>query len=250
MLSFVAMATAVKRAGRASSASSSHRWATHRAFFTGLSLLMVLAVFVGFSRSYYLKELYGTPTLPTLFHVHGLLFTSWMALLVVQTGLVATRRTPVHRRLGVAGGVLAFAMTVAAMAMTVDLARRSAGAPNDIGLAFTIVPFFTVIVFPVLVGIALLYRRQPEIHKRLILIATLELVTAGVARIPGAGSMPLFFVLTDVGLVAILLYDVITRGRPHAATVWGGLFLIATQFIRTTAGATATWIAFARFLAQ
>ena len=144
---------------------------------------MVLAVFVGFSRSYYLKEIYGTPTLPTLFHVHGLLFTSWMALLVVQTGLVATRRTPVHRRLGVAGGVLAFAMTVAAMAMTVDLARRSAGAPNDIGLAFTIVPFFTVIVFPVLVGIALLYRRQPEIHKRLILIATLELVTAGVARI-------------------------------------------------------------------
>jgi len=155
-----------------------------------------------------------------------------------------------HRRLGVAGGVLAFAMTVAAMAMTVDLARRSAGAPNDIGLAFTIVPFFTVIVFPVLVGIALLYRRQPEIHKRLILIATLELVTAGVARIPGAGSMPVFFVLTDVGLVAILLYDVVTRGRPHAATVWGGLFLIATQFIRTTAGATATWIAFARFLAQ
>ena len=211
---------------------------------------MVLAVFVGFSRSYYLKEIYGTPTLPTLFHVHGLLFTSWMALLVVQTGLVATRRTPVHRRLGVAGGVLAFAMTVAAMAMTVDLARRSAGAPNDIGLAFTIVPFFTVIVFPVLVGIALLYRRQPEIHKRLILIATLELVTAGVARIPGAGSMPLFFVLTDVGLVAILLYDIVTRGRPHAATVWGGLFLIATQFIRTTAGATATWIAFARLLAQ
>jgi hypothetical protein len=60
----------------------------------------------------------------------------------------------------------------------------------------------------------------------------------------------LFFILTDVGLVAILLYDVITRGRPHAATVWGGLFLIATQFIRTTAGATATWIAFARLLAQ
>jgi len=62
--------------------------------------------------------------------------------------------------------------------------------------------------------------------------------------------MPVFFVLTDVGLVAILLYDVVTRGRPHAATVWGGLFLIATQFIRTTAGATATWIAFARLLAQ
>jgi hypothetical protein len=211
---------------------------------------MVLAVFVGFSRSYYLKGIYGTPALPVLFHVHGALFTAWMAFLLVQTGLVATRRTPVHRRLGVAGGVLALAMTIAAMAMTMDLARRSAAAPTDIGLAFTIVPFFTAIVFPVLVGIALFFRGQPEVHKRLMLIATLELVTAGVARIPGAGSMPLFFVLTDVGLLAVLGYDVMTRGRPHAATVWGGLFLIATQFIRTTAGATAAWIAFARFLAR
>jgi Na+/H+-dicarboxylate symporter len=242
------MATAVKHAG-SSTRPVSPRWATQRAFFTGISLLMVFAVFLGFSRSYYLKGLYGTPALPTLFHVHGLLFTGWMVFLVVQTGLVASRRTDLHRRIGVAGGVLAAAMTVAAMAMTIDLARRSATAPTDIGLAFTIVPFFTVVVFPVLVGIALLYRRQPEVHKRLMVIATLELVTAGVARIPGAGSMPLFFVLTDVGLVAILLYDVVTRGRPHSATVWGGLFLIATQVVRTTAGASAAWIAFARVLA-
>jgi hypothetical protein len=211
---------------------------------------MVLAVFVGFSRSYYLKGLYGTPPLPALFHVHGLLFTAWMVLLIVQTALVARRHTPVHRRLGVAGGVLAGAMTVAAMAMTVDLARRSVGAPTDDGLAFTIIPFFTVIVFPVLVGTALFYRRIPEIHKRLMLIATLELVSAGVARIPGAGSIPLFFVLTDAGLVAMAGYDLVTRGRPHQATVWGGLFLIATQIVRTTAGATATWLAFARLLAR
>jgi hypothetical protein len=244
------MATAVKRAGSVSSAPTSRDWATHRGFFTGLSALMALAVFAGFSRSYYLKGLYGTPALPALFHVHGLLFTTWMVFLVVQTGLIATRRTPVHRRLGIAGGVLALAMTIAVMAMTIDLARRSAAAPTDVGLAFTIVPFFTVVVFPVLVAAALFYRRQPETHKRLMLIATLELVTAGVARIPGAGSMPLFFALTDIGLAAVLAYDVATRRRPHPATVWGGLFLIATQVIRTTAGGTATWIAFARFLGQ
>src|SRR5262245_49648069 len=107
------MATAA--AGTRASTPVSRRWQTHRAFFTGLSLVMVLAVLVGFSRSYYLKGLYGTPALPALFHVHGLLFTTWMLFLVVQTGLVATRHTPVHRRLGVAGGVLALAMTVAAI---------------------------------------------------------------------------------------------------------------------------------------
>ena len=209
---------------------------------------MVAAVFVGFSRSYYLKGWYGSPALPTLYHVHGVLFTSWMALLVAQTTLVASRRTPLHRRIGVAGGVLAALMTVAALAMTVDLARRAVAGSSPEGLGFVIVPFMTLIVFPVLVGAALYYRRQPEIHKRLMLVATLELVTAGVARIPGAGSMPLFFVLTDIGLVAMLAYDLLTRGRPHAATVWSGLLLIASQVVRTTLGGTAAWIAFARML--
>jgi len=235
--------------GRASSAAVARRWRIDRAFFTGLSLVMVAAVFVGFSRSYYLKGVYGAPPLPRLFHVHGALFTLWMLLLVVQTGLVATRRVSVHRQLGAAGGVLALLMTGAAMAMTMDLARRSAAASSEQGLAFTIIPFFTVIVFPVLVGAALFYRRKPDVHKRLMLIATLELVTAGVARIPGAGSLPLFFVLTDTGLLAMLLYDLGSRRRPHPATIWAGLFLIATQIIRTTAGGSAGWIAFARALA-
>ena len=140
-------------------------------------------------------------------------------------------------------------MTVTALLMTIDLARRSAGAPTTDGLAFVIVPFFTVIIFPVLVGAALYYRRQPGIHKRLMLLATLELTTAGVARIPGAGSLPLFFMLTDVGLVLMLAYDLFSRRRPHPATVWGGALLIASQYVRTTLGATAGWIAFARMLA-
>ena len=209
---------------------------------------MVAAVFVGFSRSYYLKGLYGSPELRPLFHLHGVLFTTWMLLLIVQTGLVATRRTPVHRRLGVAGGALAVVMTGMALAMTIDMARRSAAVSNEMGLAFTIIPFFTVVVFPVLVGAALFYRRQPAVHKRLMIIATLELATAGVARIPGAGSLPLFFILVDIGLLAMIAYDLISLRRPHPATVWAGLFLIATQVTRTYAGGTEMWMSFARVL--
>jgi hypothetical protein len=161
------MATAI--GGSKGVSAASRRWRIDRAFYTGLSIVMVVAVFAGFSRSYYLKGLYGTPALPTLFHVHGLLFTAWMVLLVVQTSLVvqtnlvASRRLPVHRQLGVAGGVLAGLMTA---------------------------------------------------------------------------------------LVAMVVYDLVSRGRPHAATVGGGLFLIATQVVRTTAGATAAWLAFARVLAR
>ena len=88
------MATTVDVPRRSYAAETSRHWLWERAFFSGLTLAMVVAVFVGFSRSYYLKGLYGSPELRPLFHVHGLLFTLWMVLLTVQTGLVASRRTP------------------------------------------------------------------------------------------------------------------------------------------------------------
>jgi hypothetical protein len=170
-----------------------------------------------------------------------------MALLVVQTTLVASRRTPLHRRLGVGGGVLAALMTIAAIAMTLDLARRAAAGSSPEGLAFVIVPFMTLVVFPVLVG-----RRSTTAQAG-------DSQTADAGRHAGvghrrrrphsgAGSMPLFFVLTDIGLVAMIAYDLFTRGRPHAATVWSGLFLVASQIVRITLGGTAAWIAFARML--
>jgi hypothetical protein len=76
-------------------------WQRDRIFYTTLPVLMSLAVLYGFSRSYYLKLAFGTPVLTPLFHLHGALFTSWMVLLTAQAALVAARRTPLHRRLGV-----------------------------------------------------------------------------------------------------------------------------------------------------
>jgi hypothetical protein len=72
-----------------------------------MAIVAALTVFVGFAPTYFLKALFGAPSLSPLLHVHGLLFTSWIVLLAAQTALVAGRRTDVHRRLGLAGGVLA-----------------------------------------------------------------------------------------------------------------------------------------------
>jgi hypothetical protein len=90
------MATGVARS--VSAPRVSRRWRIDRAFFTGLSVLMVVAVFSGFSRSYYLKGLYGTPSLPTLFHIHGLLFTDWsrpgVSPFIVNSASPAARSPP------------------------------------------------------------------------------------------------------------------------------------------------------------
>ena len=62
-----------------------------------------LIVFVGFAPTYYLRAFYHADPLPSVFRIHGLVFTAWVVLFVVQTALVSARRTDIHRRLGVVG---------------------------------------------------------------------------------------------------------------------------------------------------
>jgi hypothetical protein len=123
------------------------------------------------------------------------------------------------------------------------------GIPAGVLLA---VALATIVVFPVLFGSALLLRRRTDYHKRLVLIATLELVTAAMARWPGVAPFgpPAFFALTDLFLVALVVYDFKSRGRIHPATLWGGLFLIASQPLRLVIGFSAPWAAFAGWIAS
>src|SRR5512134_2263910 len=90
-----------------------------RVFYSSIAVLMALTVFLGFARTYYLRSYFGAPvsvtgavTLTPLAQLHAAVFTAWVLLFVVQTALVATRRVAVHRRLGIAGAVLAAAMVV------------------------------------------------------------------------------------------------------------------------------------------
>jgi len=226
------------------------RWRRDRLFFTGMAVAAAITVFAGFAPTYFLSGMYGAPALSPLLHLHGALFSSWILLLVSQTTLVAVRRTDVHRRLGVAGGVLAVTMTAVGLVVAVAAARRGATVPGLSPLTFLVIPFGSVVVFPSLVGAALVSRRRPEAHKRLMLVATAELLTAGVGRLPGlsAGGPLAFFAATDVFILALWIYDFTTRGRVHPASLWGGLFFIASQAVRHAIGGTGAWLAFAGWL--
>jgi len=226
-----------------------------RLFFGGMAIALLASVVVGFGPTYYFSTVSGTTfELTPALHLHGAAFTTWMVLLVLQTTLVAAGRTDVHRKLGVAGGVLAALMMV--LGAYVAITRFRGGLftpPPAIPVAVLLaVALATVVVFPALLGSALLLRRRTDFHKRLVLIATLELVTAAVARWPGVPPLgpPAFFGLTDLFLVALVVYDFATRGRIHPATLWGGLFLIASQPLRLVIGFSAPWLAFANWVAS
>lgn len=222
-----------------------------RFFYLGLSVLIAATVFAGFAPSYFLKTYFGSPPLIPLLHLHGLVFTSWIVLLLTQTTLVAANRTDIHRRLGIAGGVIAVTMVVVGTTTAIIRARQGAAPGGTPPLVFLAIPLFDMLVFSGLVSAGFYYRRRPDVHKRLMVLATISILSAAIARLPFGilkAGPPAFFGLTDLFIVACILYDVIARRRLHRATIWGGLLIVLSQPLRLMISGTTAWMAFATWL--
>jgi len=216
------------------------------------AIVTPLIVLAGFARTYYLKPFFGTPDLPgRIVHLHGIVMTAWVLLFITQISLVATRRTRVHQRLGIAGGVLA-ALVVIVGVLTALFAAARGASPGPPALAFLIVPLGDMLIFSVLIGLALYFRRNLQVHKRLMLLAAINLLTPAIARIPLSfitnGGPLAFFGLTDLVLLVFLAYDTFKHRRLHPVFLWGSIFVIALQPLRLLLAGTSVWMNFAAAL--
>lgn len=225
---------------------------SERLFFVGLSLIIAATVFAGFARTFFLRSYFDSTRLMPMLQVHGVVFTSWIVLLITQTTLVAANRTDLHRRLGIAGAVIAATMAVVGTITAIVRAKQGAAPPGGPPpLVFLTIPLFDMLMFSILVSIGLYFRRRPDVHKRLMVLATISILAAAIARLPfdilKAGP-PAFFGLTDLFILACIVYDLISRRRLHKATVWGGLAIILSQPLRLIIGGTSAWLAFATWL--
>jgi hypothetical protein len=140
----------------------SERW-----FFGGIALASILAVFVGFAPTYYLKGVFGTPPLSLLVHLHGALSTMWLLLLLLQTSLVAAGRTDIHRRMGIGAVLLIPAMLVVGPAVAIAATRRGIpNAPPALGLELLFTPVSGIVLFAILAAVGLYNRRKRDAHTR------------------------------------------------------------------------------------
>jgi len=161
---------------------------TERVFYLTMSIALFATVFAGFARSFYLHFLFPAFPRPpeTIFYIKGLIFTAWCVLLVVQASLILADRRALHRKLGVAGVGVAIAMVVTGVYGTLVAAARMPGGPVAVmPLSFLIIPLTDMVLFAILVAFGVVHRSSPQTHKRIMLIATIGLIVAGVTRLGG-----------------------------------------------------------------
>ena len=221
-----------------------------RVFFTTMILLLWASILYGFSKTYFLAGMVRAPLPNLLIHVHGAAFTLWMVLLLVQTTLITTRQVKVHRTLGVAGFGLAVAMVGLGFFAAIDAMRRGSGPLGLDAQTFFIIPVSDMLVFSVLVFWAFRMRRNPEFHKRLILMSSIALVDAGVGRWPVAflqAHPPAQDLIPLAFLLLMMAFDGVQLHRVSKATIWGSVWLMAIHVGRVPFGQGAAWHSFARF---
>jgi hypothetical protein len=229
-----------------------HRRISDRPLYLAAAILIPLIVLAGFARTYYLKGFFDTPPLPSfIVHIHGAIMTAWVVLFIVQVTLVAKRRTKTHMRLGILGGILAALVVVVGILTALYAAARGA-TPGPPPLAFLIVPFGDMLVFGLLVGAALYFRKRLDIHKRLMLLSATAMLPPSIARIPlsfitNYGPLA-FFGLTDLCVIGFVVFDTIRHRRLHPAFLWGALLIIVFQPLRLLLAGTDAWLNFAAAL--
>ena len=192
-------------------------------FYLGMSLLIAAAVMYGFSQTVEKNLIHAVPARPLLLYVHAAIFSGWVAFFICQSLLIRTHNIRLHRTMGWLGVALGSAVFVIGIWTAIIMSRfrilhfAGRGAVQILGLSF-----YDIAAFAVPFALATVWRKRPEYHRRLILLATCALTSAAFGRFPPQ-LMPRqgFFIGVDMLVALGILRDLIVSRRIHRVYMVG-----------------------------
>lgn len=195
-----------------------------------MSLVLAVVVVWGFSRTVNANLFHANPARPLLLWVHGAAFSTWVVFFFVQSALVRTGRVSAHRLLGRFGAGLAAVMVVLGFTIAVVMARFDTFVLHQQdAAAFLSVPFSDIAVFGACVAMAIYWRRKPDFHRRLIFIASCQLMDAPIGRFDFMFDHNIVFLALD-GLIGLgMVRDWIVDKRIHKLYLYALPTLIVVQ---------------------
>jgi hypothetical protein len=227
---------------------AARRWS--RRFYVLITLVLIGMVMKGFWPSYF-GPMMGGASVPRawVMHLHGALFTGWMLLLFLQVALAATGRIAAHRRVGTFGIGYGIALWVVGCVVTIAapvIHLRAGEWPLDRAAGFVILPLFDMVLWAGFFGGAIVYRARPEIHKRLMIAATVSLAFAAVARMQ-IKAPALFYLVWVAPMLVGMAFDRWSRKRVHPV-YWISLAAMSLAFVRIFFMESEAWLKIGRAL--
>jgi hypothetical protein len=221
-------------------------------FFSGMAMLFLVTVFLGFARTYYLAGVFKADAIPPLLHIHGAVFSAWILLLIVQTSMVASGRVDLHRRLGLLGFCLACLLVILGLLVATNTLVRYFDVAETMHVQGEVRANYVftsdIPIFSTLIYFAFRNRDNPAAHKRLILIATIALLDAAFGRWP-VGIVSQHPQFGCCALLLILIgHDLWSTRKIHRATLWAGAFFVTLYLVRIPIAHTAHWQTFAAWV--
>lgn len=213
-----------------------------RWIYAALTVLLFAIVLTGFWPSYFARLLAGTSAHHWIIHLHAAVFIGWMVLLLVQVALVRSGRTRLHRRLGLAASL--YALFIVFMGLVATFASpviqlRAGTLTLDRAAADLLAPLGDMMLFAGFFGAAYRFRHHHELHKRLVLAATVALMFAPVARMGFRSEWLLLGVWLSPMLVAMGV-DRVTRRRV-SSVYYVSVAIMCIAFFRIFYADTEAW---------
>jgi hypothetical protein len=213
-------------------------------FYFSMSLLIAAAVTYGFSHTVNENLIRPTSVRPFILYLHAAVFTGWLLFFILQSALVRTGNVRLHRKVGWFGAGLGVAIPIVGVATAVAMTRFNMLHQRFPGSdAFLVVPLWDVMGFIIPFALAIYWRKKPEFHRRLVLVATCALTAAGFGRFPHS-IMPehMFYAGVDILIFLGVVRDLIVNRRVHPVYLYAlPAFILGQIFVVYTYSHSSPW---------
>src|SRR5580658_3013445 len=203
-----------------------HRWLSRttrrggpldRYFYFFMSLLIPVIVVYGFIHTVDENLIHPAVPRPFMLYAHAAVFSGWVLFFIFQSALVRTHNVSVHRRTGWFGVALGVTIPALGVSTAITMSRfRIVQLHSTDAATFLMVPLFDIVCFSITFALAIYWRKKPEFHRRLVLIATCALTAAAFGRFPPQFLPPVvFYAGVDVLILLGVARDLIVNKRIH-----------------------------------
>jgi hypothetical protein len=225
-------------------------------FFVFIAVIGVLAVLIGFGKTFIVPTAEGTFKAPVVIHIHGAFAFTWILLFLIQTLLIHSRRYRLHQTLGILGFMIAIgvSVTMVLVGKYVVIRDLNQGLGDFAYSSFPgVVTSSIMFFFLVLLGVLNRETSSPS-HKRFMLLATIVVLWPAWFRFrhyfPSVPRPDIWFaiVLAYSFIIIAWIWDKLRNGSIHSVLKWGGLFIIVEQTFEVFAFDSPAWRSIAKWL--